>query len=46
MYFYYDRHCGDVEEIIVEEPVESRPPLYAHVIFFSQETLFNVLNGN
>jgi hypothetical protein len=45
-FFYYDRHYGDIEEITVEEPVESRLPLYAHVIFFSQATLFNVLDGN
>jgi hypothetical protein len=32
-FFYYDRHYGDVEEITVEEPLESRLPLYAHVIF-------------
>jgi hypothetical protein len=44
--FQYDRHYGDVEEITVEEPIEHRPPLYAHVTFFSQMTIFHVLDGN
>ncbi|KAF6982306.1 hypothetical protein CFC21_000719 [Triticum aestivum] len=43
---FFMRHYGDIEEISVEEPVESRPPLYAHVTFYSQMTLFRVLDGN
>uniref|UniRef100_R7W065 RRM domain-containing protein n=1 Tax=Aegilops tauschii TaxID=37682 RepID=R7W065_AEGTA len=43
---YTERHYGDIEEITVEEPIESRPPLYAHVTFYSQMTLFRVLDGN
>ncbi|XP_062186950.1 uncharacterized protein LOC133890549 [Phragmites australis] len=46
LYDFFMRHFGDVEEISVEEPIESRPPLYAHVTFFSQVTLFQVLDGN
>ncbi|GJN24915.1 hypothetical protein PR202_gb12693 [Eleusine coracana subsp. coracana] len=46
LYEFFMRHYGDVEDIIVEEPMESRPPLYAHVTFFSQATLFHVLDGN
>ncbi|KAM3406712.1 hypothetical protein ACQJBY_000663 [Aegilops geniculata] len=43
---FFMRHYGDIEEISVEEPIESRPPLYAHVTFYSQMTLFRVLDGN
>uniref|UniRef100_A0A452XTP6 RRM domain-containing protein n=1 Tax=Aegilops tauschii subsp. strangulata TaxID=200361 RepID=A0A452XTP6_AEGTS len=43
---FFMRHYGDIEEITVEEPIESRPPLYAHVTFYSQMTLFRVLDGN
>jgi hypothetical protein len=44
--FFYHRHYGDVEEITVEEPIGNKQPLYAHVIFYSQVTLFRVLDGN
>ncbi|CAM0908956.1 unnamed protein product [Alopecurus aequalis] len=43
---FFMRHYGDVEEISVEEPVENRQPLYAHVTFYSQVTLFRILDGN
>ncbi|KAI5016068.1 hypothetical protein ZWY2020_005915 [Hordeum vulgare] len=43
---FFMRHYGDIEEISVEEPIERRPPLYAHVTFYSQMTLFHVLDGN
>ncbi|KAL6639490.1 hypothetical protein ACP70R_023220 [Stipagrostis hirtigluma subsp. patula] len=45
LYDFFMRHYGDVEEITIEEPIASRPPLYAHVTFFSQLTLFHVLDG-
>ncbi|XP_051197008.1 uncharacterized protein [Lolium perenne] len=43
---FFMRHYGDVEEITVEEPIGNKQPLYAHVIFYSQVTLFRVLDGN
>ncbi|XP_047079936.1 uncharacterized protein LOC124690619 [Lolium rigidum] len=43
---FFMRHYGDIEEISVEEPIEKRQPLYAHVTFYSQVTLFRVLDGN
>ncbi|KAL6897269.1 hypothetical protein ACP4OV_006965 [Aristida adscensionis] len=46
LYDFFMRHYGDIEEITIEDPVESRPPLYAHITFFSQLTLFRVLDGN
>ncbi|KQK20174.1 uncharacterized protein LOC100825065 isoform X2 [Brachypodium distachyon] len=46
LYDFFMRHYGDIEEITIEEPMEQRPPLYAHVTFFSQLTLFRVLDGN
>jgi hypothetical protein len=46
LFLPYHRHYGDIEEINIEEPIENRPPLYAHVIFYSQVTLFRVLDGN
>ncbi|KAI5017113.1 hypothetical protein ZWY2020_037491 [Hordeum vulgare] len=39
-------HYEDIEEINIEVPFEDRPPLYAHVTFHSQLTLFRVLDGN
>uniref|UniRef100_A0ACD5TZ57 Uncharacterized protein n=1 Tax=Avena sativa TaxID=4498 RepID=A0ACD5TZ57_AVESA len=39
-------HYGDIEEISLEEPIENRAPLYAHVTFYTQMTLFRVLDGS
>ncbi|TVU39675.1 hypothetical protein EJB05_13107, partial [Eragrostis curvula] len=46
LYDFFMWRFGDVEEIRVEEPVEPKPPLYAHVTLFSQATMFRVLDGN
>ncbi|VAH01513.1 unnamed protein product [Triticum turgidum subsp. durum] len=46
LYDFFMRHYGDIEEISIEVPIEDRLPLYAHVTFYSQLTLFRVLDGN
>ncbi|XP_044955554.1 uncharacterized protein LOC123406136 [Hordeum vulgare subsp. vulgare] len=46
LYEFFMSHYGDIEEINIEVPFEDRPPLYAHVTFHSQLTLFRVLDGN
>uniref|UniRef100_A0ACD5T6W3 Uncharacterized protein n=1 Tax=Avena sativa TaxID=4498 RepID=A0ACD5T6W3_AVESA len=43
---FFMRHYGDIEEISLEEPIENRAPLYAHVTFYTQMTLFRVLDGS
>ncbi|ONM52788.1 hypothetical protein ZEAMMB73_Zm00001d019357 [Zea mays] len=37
---------GGVEVICVEDPIEPRPPLYAHITFFTQETILHILRGS
>ncbi|VAH13530.1 unnamed protein product [Triticum turgidum subsp. durum] len=46
LYDFFMSHYGDIEEISIEVPFEDRLPLYAHVTFYSQLTLFRVLDGN
>ncbi|CAL5066064.1 unnamed protein product [Urochloa decumbens] len=47
LYEFFARNFGDdVEVIRVEEQDEPRPPLYAHITFYSQETLYRVLGGH
>ncbi|KAI5017114.1 hypothetical protein ZWY2020_037492 [Hordeum vulgare] len=46
LYEFFMSHYEDIEEINIEVPFEDRPPLYAHVTFHSQLTLFRVLDGN
>ncbi|KAJ1288864.1 hypothetical protein BS78_02G120500 [Paspalum vaginatum] len=46
LYDFFMGNFGDVEVISVEEPVEPRPPLYAHITFFTQETIFRILGQN
>ncbi|WVZ62694.1 hypothetical protein U9M48_012408 [Paspalum notatum var. saurae] len=46
LYDFFMGNFGDVEIISVEEPVERRPPLYAHITFFTQETIFRILGQN
>ncbi|ONM52787.1 hypothetical protein ZEAMMB73_Zm00001d019357 [Zea mays] len=40
------RNFGGVEVICVEDPIEPRPPLYAHITFFTQETILHILRGS
>ncbi|XP_066398948.1 uncharacterized protein [Miscanthus floridulus] len=46
LYEFFEGNFGGVEVISVEEPVEPRPPLYAHICFFTQETILHILRGN
>ncbi|XP_022680002.1 uncharacterized protein LOC101768212 [Setaria italica] len=46
LYEFFTRNFGDdVEVISVQEPVAPKPPLYAHITFYNQETLFHILAG-
>ncbi|KAJ1288867.1 hypothetical protein BS78_02G120800 [Paspalum vaginatum] len=46
LYDFFMWNFGDVEVVSMEEPIESRPPLYAHITFFAQETVFRILGRN
>ncbi|CAN6203580.1 unnamed protein product [Urochloa humidicola] len=47
LYEFFSGNFGDdVEVIRVQEPDEHRPPLFAHITFYSQETLYRVLGGH
>ncbi|RLN36165.1 hypothetical protein C2845_PM03G25520 [Panicum miliaceum] len=46
LYEFFIANFGDVEVISVQEPVAPKPPLYAHITFYSQDTLFRVLAGH
>ncbi|KAG2632929.1 hypothetical protein PVAP13_2NG131800 [Panicum virgatum] len=45
LYEFFFGNFGDVEVISVQEPVAPKPPLYAHITFYTQDTLFRVLAG-
>ncbi|RLM86550.1 hypothetical protein C2845_PM04G07570 [Panicum miliaceum] len=46
LYEFFIGNFGDVEVISVQEPVAPKPPLYAHITFYTQDTLFRVLAGH
>ncbi|WVZ62705.1 hypothetical protein U9M48_012418 [Paspalum notatum var. saurae] len=46
LYDFFMWNFGDVEVVSMEEPIESRPPLYAHITFSTQETVFRVVGRN
>jgi hypothetical protein len=46
VFLWFHRNFGDdVELISVQEPIAPKPPLYAHITFFNQETLYYILAG-
>ncbi|OEL16046.1 hypothetical protein BAE44_0022936 [Dichanthelium oligosanthes] len=45
LYDFFEGRYGDVERISVQEPIELRPPLYAHITFYNQRTIFRILAG-
>ncbi|KAF8731677.1 hypothetical protein HU200_015606 [Digitaria exilis] len=43
LYEFFIGNFGDVEIITVQESVDPKPPLFAHITFYTQETLFRIL---
>lgn len=44
-FYNLNRHFGDVEMVNLEKPEDGKPPLYAHVSFYTMTTVLRVLNG-
>ncbi|WOK94533.1 hypothetical protein Cni_G03237 [Canna indica] len=43
---FFMRHYGDVEMVTVQEAADGKPPLFAHVTFYSLDALLRVLDGD
>ncbi|ONK72428.1 uncharacterized protein A4U43_C04F19330 [Asparagus officinalis] len=46
LHSFFMRNYGDVEAVKLQKPKGSKPPLFAHVSFYSLATVHRVLNGN
>lgn len=45
-YTYFWRSYGDVEVVTIQKTKGNKPPLFAHVSFYSLATVNQVLDGN